>query len=121
MHRAKPVSAAALALGISFATFKRVHYRWLLPREATNKRLYVFLARFLWRAALVGAYQNRYKSVVEGSLKMDQRAGGHRWPFDGSKCIVCGMTQSRFADTKKPCPGPQSERERLTVPDDDDE
>jgi hypothetical protein len=31
------------------------------------------------------------------------------------------MTQSRFADTKKPCPGLQSERERLTVPDDDDD
>jgi hypothetical protein len=71
-------------------------------------------------AELVGAHQNRYKERREGH-QMDQRAGGHRWPFDGSKCIVCGMTQLRFADTKKPCPGPQSERERLTVPDDDDE
>jgi hypothetical protein len=52
---------------------------------------------------------------------MDQRAGGHRWPLDGSKCIVCGMTQSRFADTKKPCPGPPPERESFTVPDDDDD
>jgi hypothetical protein len=53
--------------------------------------------------------------------KMDQRGGGHRWPFDGSKCIECGMTPARFADTKEQCRGPQPERERFTVPDDDGE
>ena len=61
------------------------------------------------------------KIAGRGQSKMDQRAGGHRWPVDGSKCIVCGMTQSRFADTKKRCPGPQPEGNRLTVPDDDDD
>jgi hypothetical protein len=53
--------------------------------------------------------------------KMDQRAGGHRWPFDGSKCIECGMTPARFSDTKEPCRGPQPEHERFAVPDDDGE
>ena len=24
---------------------------------------------------------------------MDQRAGGHEWPFDGSKSRACGLTQ----------------------------
>ena len=51
---------------------------------------------------------------------MDQRAGGHRWPFDGSKCIVCGMTPTRFADTKEACSGQPLEREGFTVPDDDE-
>jgi predicted Zn-ribbon and HTH transcriptional regulator len=53
------------------------------------------------------------------STKMDQRAGGHRWSFTGGKCADCGMTDTQFADTKAPCPGPQSASERITVPDDD--
>ena len=51
---------------------------------------------------------------------MDQRAGGHRWPLDGSKRTVCGMARTRFADTKKQCPGKPLEQERFTVPDDDE-
>lgn len=53
--------------------------------------------------------------------KMDQRAGGHRWPFAGGKCVACGMTDTHFADTSEPCPGPTTERERFAVPDDDSE
>jgi hypothetical protein len=52
--------------------------------------------------------------------KMDQRAGGHQWPFDGSKCLACGMTPTRFADTKEACSGQPLEREGFTVPDDDE-
>jgi hypothetical protein len=51
---------------------------------------------------------------------MDQRAGGHRWPFDGSKCLACGMTPTRFADTKEPCEGTPLKHEGFTVPDDDE-
>jgi hypothetical protein len=63
----------------------------------------------------------RYRSGMRVQTKMDQNAGGHQWPFDGSKCLACGMAPTRYADTKKPCPGPQPERERFTVPDDDDD
>lgn len=53
------------------------------------------------------------------NTKMDQRAGGHRWPFDGSRCAVCGMTAAHFADTKERRRGPQPDREQIAVPDDD--
>jgi hypothetical protein len=62
----------------------------------------------------------RYRSGMRAPTKMDQRAGGHRWPFDGSKCIDCGMSPTRFADTKLPCSGSPLEREGFTVPDDDE-
>jgi hypothetical protein len=62
----------------------------------------------------------RYRSGMKVQTKMDQRAGGHQWPFDGSKCLACGMTPTRFADTKEPCQGTPLEREGFTVPDDDE-
>lgn len=53
------------------------------------------------------------------TTKHNPRAGNHRWPFDGN-CAVCGMTPTRFADTKEECPGERAaERERFTVPEDD--
>jgi hypothetical protein len=55
------------------------------------------------------------------NTKMDPKAGGHRWDFVGSPCIVCGMSASRFSDTKAPCPGPKSEGERILLPDEDAE
>jgi len=62
----------------------------------------------------------RYRSGMKVQTKMDQRAGGHQWPFDGSKCLACGMTPTRFADTKEACSGQPLEREGFTVPDDDE-